>query len=250
MEVPAMIGSSETPVIAVVQARMGSQRCPGKVMRTIAGTPLIGYLIASVQQCSLLSDVVVATSDERADDAVAEYCAEHSVTCFRGPQHDVARRFALLARQLNPWGMVRLSGDSPLLDHRLVDCAVRQLQRGDSGIVTNVRPRTFPAGQSVEAVRTSVFLRWEASISEKSDREHVFPYFYRQSLGIRTTNFVSSRDLSHLQMTVDVPHQFEMASWVISQMDRPHWQYSLDERIALWRQAETGLLPSLLGKAV
>ena len=104
-----------------VQARMTSQRLPGKVMLEVAGRPVLAYLLERLAHCQRTSMVVVLTSRDPSDDAVADFCQRQGLECFRGDLHNVARRFADALDHYGVEGFVRISGDSPLLDQALVD---------------------------------------------------------------------------------------------------------------------------------
>src|SRR6266852_6355172 len=109
---------------AFVQARMSSRRLPGKVLRPIDGKPVLLYVLERLERCRTLDSVLVATSVDPSDDAVEEICHRRGTPCCRGPLDDVAGRFLAAARERDVDGFVRVSGDSPLLDQRLVDEAV------------------------------------------------------------------------------------------------------------------------------
>ncbi|MEM1400479.1 MAG: NTP transferase domain-containing protein, partial [Pseudomonadota bacterium] len=127
-----------TPVI--IQARMTSSRLPGKVLTSVAGRPLLSYLVESMEHCRNAGPIVVASSVEPTDDPIADYCDENGIECFRGPLDDVMARFLLAVEALNANQFVRVCGDSPLLDHRLIDRAISLFWRHKPDLVTNLFP--------------------------------------------------------------------------------------------------------------
>ncbi len=171
-------------VAAVVQARMSSQRLPGKVLAPLAGKPALAWLLYRLASF----DVVVATSDEPSDGPVAAFCAERGVVCFRGPLEDVAARFAGVVERLGLDAFVRVSGDSPLLDPALVAEALELFEATRPDVATNVFPRSFPPGQSVEVVDAATFLAVRPEF-DADDREHVTRFFYRHPERFRIENF-------------------------------------------------------------
>lgn len=206
---------------------MSSVRLPGKVLREICGRPLLAYLIERLAGCRE-APTIVATSTSGSDDAVAAFCAAAGVPCHRGPEEDVAARFVEAAEHFSLTAFGRVSGDSPLLDPALVDRAVTLFQRDEYDLVTNVRPRTFPPGQSVEVVRVDAFLAALPSL-EAQQREHVTQHLYDPGLGLRIANFAADRDYGDLRLAVDTEEDLERIEALVAAMERPHWEYGLDE---------------------
>jgi spore coat polysaccharide biosynthesis protein SpsF len=211
---------------------MSSRRCPGKVLRPVADKPLLQYLLERLARASL-DGVVVATSRRKEDDAVEELCVRLGVECRRGPLQDVAGRFLAVVEEFDPQAFVRVSGDSPLLDPALVARAVEVFRRGGYDLVTNVQRRSFPHGQSVEVVDSDTFRRVCPRLRRPEDREHVTPYFYRHAERFRIHNLACPQDLSQVQMAVDSEEDLARFAAIVERMDRPHWQYGLEELLAL-----------------
>lgn len=221
-------------IAAIVQARTGSARLPGKVLREVAGKPLLLYLVERLQHATRLDGVIVATSVEAGDDALAELCVAQAIDVHRGPLDDVARRLLEAAEEGGLDAFVRVSADSPLLDQALVDRAVELAHGVD--VVTNIFPeRTFPHGMSVELLDTQSMRAAVDAITDPGDREHVTPYLYRHPHRFAIRSFTHDEDLSKLQLTVDTPEDLERFEAIAGAMTRPHWEYSLDGVIALVR---------------
>jgi len=223
--------------IAIVQARMSSNRLPGKVLRLVEGKSLLAYLLESLRRCHSLGQIVVATSIEESDDPIAAACRGLGVLCFRGPLEDVAGRFRMLLDVCPCDCFVRANGDSPLLDYRLVDRGVGLFGGGDYDLVTNTWPRTFPRGQSVEVVQTDVFKEACGRMTEPEDKEHVTRFFYRHASEFRIHNFESGRDFGGLHMAVDEQRDFEAFEAAVQRMNKPHWEYPLDESADIYAEA-------------
>jgi spore coat polysaccharide biosynthesis protein SpsF len=220
---------------AIVQARFGSTRLPGKVLAEVEGKPLLAYLLDRLERAQSIDAIVVATSDDQSDDAIAAFCAARGVDCHRGALEDVAQRTldAVDARGFEAF--VRVSADSPLLDSSLVDRAVELLTNDDAEVASNIFPRTFPHGQSVEAITADAFRRAVAGMVDAHDREHVTPYFYRHSDEFQISSFTHEPDLSSLQLAVDSPDDLVAFASLVAAMSRPHWDYGLAEVVALAR---------------
>jgi spore coat polysaccharide biosynthesis protein SpsF len=216
-------------IAAVVQARMGSTRLPGKTLLEVRGKPLLGYVLERLAHAEHIDEVVVATSTEPEDDAIGAFCDAVETRCLRGSAHDVAARYldAVLALELDAF--VRISGDSPLLDQRIVTRATADFRAAPVDLLTNVSPRTFPPGESVEIVDGRAFVRAHALMSEEDDREHVTRIFYRRPESFEIRNFESDRDYGSLRLVVDTEQDVAFLESILARMDRPHWDYALPE---------------------
>ncbi len=123
-------------VAAVVQARMGSTRFPGKVLAQLAGKPVLWHVVRRLQRCETVDAVAVATSDGPGDDPIAAFCEAHGVACVRGPEDDVLRRYEMAAKRLDPEIIVRVTGDAPLIDPGTIDAVVTVLVESGAGFCT------------------------------------------------------------------------------------------------------------------
>ena len=221
-------------IYAIVQARMSSQRFPGKVLYKVNGVPLIAFLLERVNRCREINRIAVATSTDVSDDPIHDYCNANSVTCYRGSLNNVSERFNNIITENNIDAFVRLSGDSPLIDQSIIDKAVSLFRDNDYDIVTNVLRRTYPRGQSVEVLRSSVFLKAFPEIKKEKYCEHVTSYFYDNKDTFRIYNIDSERDMGDIQLSVDTEDDMKMFEQVVSRMNRPQWQYSWEEILSLY----------------
>ncbi len=219
-------------IVAIVQARMSSQRLPGKVLRPIAGKPLLQWVMECVAASQSLDGILLATSSEPSDDAVEQFAEAHGWVCFRGSLNNVAERFLLAAAFADADAVVRISGDSPLLDYKLIDRAIELFRQGSFDLVTNVKQRTFPSGASVEVFSTAILRRAVAGMESEFDREHVTPWFYR-SKDVRIAEFKHDPDLSGDTLTVDTPADMEAMEQMLSGLDRPHTEYRVEDAVRL-----------------
>ncbi len=220
-------------IVAIVQARHSSQRLPGKVLRPLAGRPMLDWLLESLRHAEDLQGIWLATSTESSDDAVADYAARTGVSCHRGPLDDVARRLLDAGQAASADALVRISGDSPLMDPMVVSQAARLFREGGADIVSNVRPRSFPKGQSVEVVATQALQRAVSAMETAYDREHVTPYLYKHPDAFSLRSFQAERPQPDLQLSVDDEADFRRAEMILSQLDRPHWSVGWEMIAAL-----------------
>lgn len=227
---------------AIIQARMSSQRFPGKSLYRVQGKPMLQFLVESLSHCKRLDGVVVATSVEASDDSIAAFCLASKINCFRGPLDDVAGRFLLASETVGCDAFVRVNGDSPLLDYRLVDRGLKLFLSGEYDVVTNVLKRTFPKGESIEVVRTSVFSDACARMSSSDEREHVTRYFYNNSDMFKIINFESGYDYGNVQLSVDSSDEMGIFENMVKFMKKPHWDHDFLDLVNLHSHVSQGCL--------
>jgi spore coat polysaccharide biosynthesis protein SpsF len=214
---------------AIVQARMSSNRFPGKVLHEISGKPMLLYLIERLRRCPHLDAIVVATSREESDDKIYSFCEDHDIFCYRGSLTDVADRFISIINIYHFDAFIRISGDSPLLDQKLVNKALDIYKNNSCDMVTNVFPRTFPKGQSVEVLSSQVFCDSYQFFQDDADREHVTTHFYKNKEKYNIINFAAEKNIGYSQLSVDTPQDMAVFEKIVSRMKKPHWDYDLDD---------------------
>lgn len=195
--------------IAVVQARMGSVRLPGKVLMPIAGIPAIDLLLQRLRNAKSISKIIVATSTSQKDDILAEHLKKNGVSLFRGEEFDVLSRFVNVSSVLEPNVIVRITGDCPFTDPTLVDSVVGTLAAQGLDYCSNVEPPTFPHGMDVEAF-TPWILNWTKDhVESQRAKEHVTTLM-RETASIRKGNLSSGGEYSHIRVTLDNPEDLEV----------------------------------------
>jgi len=193
----------------VVQARMSSARLPGKILMPLAGKALLERLVERLRRVEPGLPIVVATSRAPEDDAVEALARSLAVGCHRGALEDVAARLVEAARAGGFSAFVRANSDSPLLDPALVGQARDIYQEGACDLVTNVFPRSFPKGMSVELIAVPALERVLESTAEAQDREHVTRFIYANPGRFRIRNFAARRPCPDLQLSIDTREDFE-----------------------------------------
>lgn len=174
-----------------VQARMSSRRFPGKVLAPFKGEPLIQRVLSSVHRALPRSFVVVATSVEKSDDPLVCYLESLGAEVFRGCLENTFERFRDCVRKYPCEWFLRINGDSPLLDPRVLQAVVRFADPA-LDLVTTIFPRTFPKGQNAELIRVSPFLKINSAELSREDQEHVTQFYYRNSTRFRIFNVPSN----------------------------------------------------------
>ncbi len=197
------------PVVAIIQARMGSTRLPGKSLAEIEKHPMLWHVIERVKRARLVDRVVVATSTSRADDAIEAMCCEVGVTCYRGSEHDVLDRYYMAARAEKAAQIVRITADCPLIDPEIIDRVVRRFQRGDVDYATNAMVRTYPDGLDTEVFSFSALERAWHEATRSSEREHVTPYLRMGKFRTANVECDSISLYQHYRWTVDEAEDLE-----------------------------------------
>jgi spore coat polysaccharide biosynthesis protein SpsF len=196
--------------VAIVQARMGSTRLPGKVLADIAGHTMLERVIERLRRAESLDEIVVATSTAPADDAVAELCTDLGVPVFRGSEEDVLDRYAGAARASSADAIVRITADCPLIDPEVVDEVVARFRRERPDYASNTLERSWPRGLDTEIFARSALEAAEREASEAFERAHVTPFLYQSGGRFRLLSVVGSTDYSAHRWTVDTHEDLAM----------------------------------------
>jgi glutamate-1-semialdehyde 2,1-aminomutase len=197
-------------IVAIVQARMGSTRMPNKVMQLVsAEIPMIEVLLSRLSQSKEIEQIVLATSLDPRNQPLIEHVSKLGYPIYQGSENDVLDRYFQVALKYCPDIVVRITGDCPLIDPKLVDLVIRTYKSGDADYVSNVFPPTYPDGLDVEVFSFSALkTAWEKARATP-EREHVTPYI-RESGKFRTENVTNSEDFSNERWTVDEPEDYEV----------------------------------------
>jgi spore coat polysaccharide biosynthesis protein SpsF len=218
----------ELKTVGIIQARMGSTRLPGKVLKDLAGEPMLARVVERTRRAGTLDEVVVATSDLPADDCIAQLCADRGWACFRGSETDVLDRYYHAALEFQADIIVRVTSDCPLIDPQLIDQHVeRLLQRwAEVDLVTNMLQQSFPLGLAVEALPLDVLIRMNRMSLARELREHVTTLAYVEPEWFQIDNILHTSDLSKMRWTVDTAEDLEFVRRIVSFFgnDRFAWE--------------------------
>jgi spore coat polysaccharide biosynthesis protein SpsF len=204
-------------LVAIITARYSSRRLPGKVVRLLHGRPLLEHVLDRVSSVDRLDEVVIATSTDPSDEPVAALARTAGVTCWRGSLADVLGRVRGAAAAQKADGVVRVSGDSPLIDPCLIRRAINLFLDHRPDLVTNVFPRSFPKGQSVEVLSCAALDRLDREAQAVEEREHVTRYAYSHPKAFVISNFSASTPRPELQLSVDTEADFERAVAILTE---------------------------------
>lgn len=190
--------------VAIIQARMGSSRLPGKVLAELAGAPMLARVIERARAAATISAVVVATTTASADDALVPVARAAGAQVYRGSTDDVLARYLGAAHAHQAQVVVRLTADCPLLDPAVIDHVVEALLTTPGcDYASNTHTRTFPRGLDVEAMPLATLERLAVIATAPAHREHVTAYVLDNSAEFTIAQLCADGDHSALRWTVD-----------------------------------------------
>jgi glutamate-1-semialdehyde 2,1-aminomutase len=204
-------------ITAIVQARMGSTRFPGKVLKQVGGIPLIGHLLQRISLSKKIDQIILATSEALSNDDLCKYVQSLHIHVFRGSENDVLDRYYNAAKDGNAQAIIRLTGDCPLLDYQVIDSVINVFQTGKYDYVSNINPPTFPDGLDTELFTFNALETAWREATEPFDREHVTP-FIRKADNFKKYNLLNDIDLSNERWTVDTPEDFILIKKIIEDL--------------------------------
>ena len=212
---------SKKNIVAIIQARMGSTRLPGKVLMEVQGEPLLKIMMSRAVKSKLINKIVIATSHLPKDDQIQEFCQKYSYECFRGSENDVLSRYYDCAKKLRADVIVRLTGDCPLIDPEIIDDVIYYYTEKKVDYAANTLPpetSTFPDGSDVEVFSYEALEKAYKKVKKDSEREHVTHYFWRNDDGIKTAQLRQGNNLSNYRFTVDYPEDIEVVDFIVKKL--------------------------------
>lgn len=207
-----------TNIVAIIQARMGSTRLPGKVLADLDGQPMIERVVRRCEQIRALNDVVVAIPDSPSDDILADFLKSRHLAVFRGPEHDVLGRYRLAAETLNADVVVRITADCPLLDPDVSQEVIAAFLQAGADYASNTVMRTYPRGLDTEAFSIAALRRAARDATDPADREHVTRHIWRNPGTYRLLHVRARQDRSHLRWTVDTAEDLAFVRAVLTEL--------------------------------
>jgi glutamate-1-semialdehyde 2,1-aminomutase len=200
-------------IVAIVQARMGSSRLPGKVMTSILGRPMIEILLERVSKAKRLDRVIVATSINAENQPLVDHLSQRGYDYFQGSEDDVLARYVSAAKQAGADIVVRITGDCPLIDAEIIDECVDRFLAADVDYLSNTINPSFPDGLDVEVMSFAALARAMEESATPFDHEHVTPYL-RTSGNFRIGTFQNDEDHSEKRWTVDDANDLTVVSGI------------------------------------
>ncbi|MDA9155699.1 aminotransferase class III-fold pyridoxal phosphate-dependent enzyme [Methylophilaceae bacterium] len=220
--------------VALVQARMGSKRLPNKVMKKINGIPMIELLLLRLSKSQKINNIILVTSNDDINLPLVDHVISLGYECYQGSEADVLDRYYQAARKYSADTVIRITGDCPLVDPKLVDQTITKFESFNADYTCNTSPPTYPDGLDIEVFTFKALKKaWEET-SEPHDREHVTPYLYESGY-FAINSLQNNEDLSSLRWTVDEAVDFDIISKVFTHF-APRKDFTWQEVLKLEQQ--------------
>ncbi|OGP15030.1 MAG: hypothetical protein A2052_04980 [Deltaproteobacteria bacterium GWA2_54_12] len=222
------------PVVAIVQARMSSTRLPGKVMKGIAGRPMLWHVVNRLKASSLIDEIVVATTTGHEDDIIEEWCKLNGTGFSRGSLDDVLDRYYQAAKSFRARTVVRVTSDCPLIDPALVDRAIEKF--GEGGFDHVSIDSSYPDGLDAEVFSFEALKKAHAEAALASEREHVTPYIWKNPQVFSLCKIKSATDLSGMRWTVDDERDLKLVTEIYEGIGAGERVFHMDEVLGFLRR--------------
>jgi spore coat polysaccharide biosynthesis protein SpsF len=197
-------------IVAIVQARTGSSRLPGKVLRDLEGATVLDRVLNRLGRSGLIQESLVATTIEPADNAIVEHCERTGRKVFRGSEQDVLDRYYQAAKFMNAEVVVRITSDCPLIDPEVTDATIRAFLDRRADYASNTRVRTYPRGLDTEVMTVQALERAWRESTKSYQREHVTPYIYENPREFKLHGIENDIDCSRHRWTVDTQEDLQL----------------------------------------
>jgi len=222
-------------IAAIIQARMGSTRLPGKVMKDLKGKPVLWHDIQRIKQSKMIDEIIIATTTEEQDQIIYEKALEWGVKAFRGSEEDVLKRYYDAAAENDVDTVVRITSDCPLIDPQIIDEIIKYYNYHNYTLVTNagsdLENRTYPRGLDTEVFSFDVLKKAFNNAEEKYQREHVTPFIYENYDDIYY--YKIDKDLSNYRLTLDTKEDYELINAIYDKLYNGEHDFYLNEIIKL-----------------
>lgn len=216
--------------VAIIQARMGSSRLPGKVLLPLGGRPVIRHVVNRAHAIRGVNRVVVATSDQDSDDPLASWCHENSLDVFRGSEKDLADRYFRCAQEFGAEVVLRITADCPLLDPRLSSALLKGFL--ESGVDYARLGKGFPDGFDTQVFSFDCIQAIFREARDPFDREHVGPFVERNEPRFSCFKLETHASNGLLRVTLDYPEDYQVISAIIDSAPNRVDNLSLDDVVS------------------
>ena len=220
-------------IVAIIQARMNSTRLPGKVMLNVCGKPLLEHLVDRISDSRTIDKIVIATSMNKEDNVIVDFCKRKNFLCFRGSEYDLLSRYKTVADETKADIIVRLTSDTPLLEYRMIDRVVDTYTQNKFDFVSNCYPlpRTYPDGVNVEVFSKDILDQMFTEAKKPSEREHVTFYVLMQPKKFKIFRVDNKKDLSNYRFNLDYQQDYEFIKQIFENLYNEDKIFSLEDII-------------------
>ncbi len=204
----------------IIQARMNSMFY-GKILKKLdKKNPVIYYVIKQMQECKLVDDIVIATTDLDIDKEIVNYAKKMNIKYFTGSPVDVLDRLYHCAKKYSFSTIVKIGADEPLNDPKIIDKEIKKMIKGNFDCVTTSLLQTFPKGIGVEILSFNALEKSWRNSSIQYEREHVTPYIYNNSDKFKIFNLVNSKNISNINLIIQRENDLKLIKNVIKKIKK------------------------------
>lgn len=221
--------------VAIVQARMGSTRLPGKALKDIHGRSMLARVVRRAGRSALIDKLVVATTEKKTDDVIVSECDSLGISCFRGSEDDVLDRYYQAARAFSADSIVRITSDCPLIDPEIIDRVVQAFLDNGPDYASNTIESTYPRGLDVEVFTFDALKKAWRDASADFQHVHVTPYIYQHPGQFRILPVSGEENWSNYRWTVDTREDLTLVRAVYEKIDRDDY-FSWRDVLELFRK--------------
>lgn len=220
-------------IVGILQARMSSSRLPGKVMLEVAGKSMLEHMIKRISRSKKLDKIIVATTEQTIDDVIVQLSEKMNIQCFRGSEDDVLFRYLQAAEISNASIIVRLCGDSPLLDALTIDNVVESYCKSNYDYVSNLLPphRTYPDGMGVEVFSSEILKKVHIAAKKLAEREHVTLHIWTQPTKFKIHRVDYKKDISQYRFNLDYIEDFIFLKKIFENLYSKNKFFSMEDTI-------------------
>ncbi|PKP60156.1 MAG: acylneuraminate cytidylyltransferase [Candidatus Altiarchaeales archaeon HGW-Altiarchaeales-2] len=222
-------------IVAIIQARMGSTRLPGKVLKEVSGKPLLWHVINRVKKAKLIDQIVLATTDKKEDLKLIELASETCIESYAGSEEDVLDRYFQAATKYKADIIVRITSDCPLIDPRVIDKVIKHFLSDNFDYVANANiiKCTYPDGLDVEVFSYDALKKAFSGAKLTSEREHVAPYIRDHTEIFKIGSVENDEDISHLRWTVDEERDLEFVREIYKRLYKEGGMFYMENVLEL-----------------
>jgi|ETNmetMinimDraft_33_1059910.scaffolds.fasta_scaffold20409_1 spore coat polysaccharide biosynthesis protein SpsF (cytidylyltransferase family) len=202
-------------MLCLVQARVNSKRLPRKMIKKINGNSILEILIDRLKLSKKISEIIILTSKHNSDNPIVKICKLKKIRFYRGPLKNVAKRFYDIIKNKNAKSFIRICGDSPLIDHNLIDKAISKFNLKKYDLLTNIFPRSYPKGQSIEIVNSNTYKNYFLLFNNKNHKEHVTTYFYENFKKFKMYKLKNNINQSNINLSINTIDDFNKVKKLI-----------------------------------
>ena len=207
-------------ISAIIQARIGSTRLPGKVLMKLNEDTVLSLLLKQLKHSKFLAEKIIATTNNPKDDVIEKFTTSNNIKLFRGDSDNVLDRYYQCAKRFSLTHIVRITADNPLIDPDIIDQAIKKYSTFNYDYLTNSIDRTFPNGTEVEIFSFDALeIAWKYA-KKKSEREHVTPYFYNNPKKFKIHHFKQKKNQSKFRYTIDRKEDYALMVEILSRIKK------------------------------